>query len=170
MIKKLSQRIFFLIMISLGTIVLGIIMLFAFLNYRNTINTAGMMMDRFMDGETRKNANGRPMDNNIIPDIEIEGLYYFLIENSKIIENSDTSNDQTIEEYAIKAYEKNNESGIIGKYIYKTREIRPNTISVMLMENEEAILHARRIIIISITASILALIIIYIIAKKYQSL
>ena len=166
MIKKLSQRIFFLIMISLGTIVLGIIMLFAFLNYRNTINTAGMMMDRFMNGETRKNVNGRPMDNNIIPDIEIEGLYYFLIENSKIIENSDTSNDQTIEEYAIKAYEKNNESGIIGKYIYKTREIRPNTISVMLMENEEAILHARRIIIISITASILALIIIYIIAKK----
>ena len=166
MIKKLSQRIFFLIMISLGIIVLGIIMLFAFLNYRNTINTAGMMMDRFMNGETRKNVNGRPMDNNIIPDIEIEGLYYFLIENSKIIENSDTSNDQTIEEYAIKAYEKNNESGIIGKYIYKTREIRPNTISVMLMENEEAILHARRIIIISITASILALIIIYIIAKK----
>ena len=34
--------------------------------------------------------------------------------------------------------------------VYKTREIRPNTISVMLMENEEAILHARRIIIISI--------------------
>lgn len=166
MIKKLSQRIFFIIMISLGTTVLGIILLFSFLNYKNTINTAEMMMERFMNGEIKRGGNERPIDNNTIPDIQIEGMYYILIENSKIIQNSDISKDETIENYALKVSEKNNESGIIGKYIYKTREIRPNTISVMLMENEETILHAKRIIIISITISILSLIVIYIIAKK----
>lgn len=166
MIKKLSQRIFFMIMISLGTTVLGIILLFSFLNYKNTINTAEMIMERFMNGEIKRGGNERPIDNNTIPDIQIEGMYYILIENSKIIQNSDISKDETIENYALKVSEKNNESGIIGKYIYKTREIRPNTISVMLMENEEAILHAKRIIIISITISILSLIVIYIIAKK----
>lgn len=166
MIKKLSQRIFFIIMISLGTTVLGIILLFSFLNYKNTINTAEMMMERFMNGEIKRGGNERPIDNNTIPDIQIEGMYYILIENSKIIQNSDISKDETIENYALKVSEKNNESGIIGKYIYKTREIRPNTISVMLMENEETILHAKRIIIISITISILSLIVIYIIAKR----
>ena len=50
MIKKLSKRIFFLIMISLSIVVLGIIILFAILNYRNTINTATIMMDRFING------------------------------------------------------------------------------------------------------------------------
>ena len=155
-----------MIMISLGTTVLGIILLFSFLNYKNTINTAEMIMERFMNGEIKRGGNERPIDNNTIPDIQIEGMYYILIENSKIIQKSDISKDETIENYALKVSEKNNESGIIGKYIYKTREIRPNTISVMLMENEEAILHAKRIIIISITISILSLIVIYIIAKK----
>lgn len=54
MIKKLKKRIFWLMMISLSIIVLGIIILFAILNYRNTINTATLMMGRFIDGEIKE--------------------------------------------------------------------------------------------------------------------
>ena len=56
MIKKLSQRIFLLIMISLSTIILGIILIFAILNYTNTISSRVSMMDRLAGGEIiRKN-------------------------------------------------------------------------------------------------------------------
>lgn len=166
MIKKLSQRILFIIMISLSTVVLGIIILFAILNYRNTINTAGVMMDRFINGEMKKNINDRPEDETINPKIDIDGLYYIQVEDSKVIENSDISKDKTIEEYAIKVSKKKQESGIIGNYIYKIRKTKGNVINVMLMENEEAILHSRKIIMISILISILSLIVIYVIAKK----
>ena len=123
MIKKLSQRIFYLIMASLGTIVLGIILIFAILNYKNTINTASLMMDRFANVDIKKNINEKPESDRIISEINIEGLYYVQIEDSKVIANSDVTQNKTIEEYAIKASQKTAESGIIGKYIYKIRSI-----------------------------------------------
>lgn len=164
MIKKLSKRIFYLIMASLGIIVLGIILIFAILNYKNTINTASFMMDRFFNGDMKRNISEKPEDGRM--KINIEGLYYIQIENSKIIANSDITNDKNIEEYAIKASQKKAETGIIGKYIYKLRKNKGNTTNVILMENEEAILHTKMIIIFSIIASAISLIIIYIIAKK----
>ena len=166
MIKKLSQRIFYLIMASLGTIVLGIIIIFAILNYKNTINTASFMMDRFANADMKKNINEKPENDRIKTDINIEGLYYIQIEDSKVIANSDIMHNKTIEEYAIKASQKKSENGIIGKYIYKIRKAKGNTINVILMENEEAISHTKIIIIFSIVASIISLFIIYIIAKK----
>lgn len=166
MIKKLSQRIFYLIMASLGTIVLGIIIIFAILNYKNTINTASFMMDRFANADMKKNINEKPENDRIKTDINIEGLYYIQIEDSNVIANSDIMHNKTIEEYAIKASQKKSENGIIGKYIYKIRKAKGNTINVILMENEEAISHTKMIIIFSIVASIISLFIIYIIAKK----
>lgn len=151
MIKKLGKRIFFLIMISLETIILGIIILFAFSNYRNTINTAGMMMDIFVNGEMKR---------------DVDGVYNLKVENSKVIENSDTSRDKTIEEYAIKVSNEYQESGIIGKYIYKTMKTRGNIVNVTLMENENVILRTRRIVVVAIVASVASLIIVYIVAKK----
>ena len=65
MIKKLRKRIFWLIMVSLSIVVLGIIILFAILNYRNTINTATLMMDRFINGEMKKNINNKPENENM---------------------------------------------------------------------------------------------------------
>ena len=166
MIKKLSQRIFYLIMVSLGTIVLGIIFIFAILNYKNTINTATFMMDRFATVDMKKNINEKPETDRIISEIDIEGLYYIQIEDFKVIANSDATQNKTIEEYAIKASQKTAESGIIGKYIYKIRKTKGNTVNVTLMENEEAISHTKMIIIFSIVVSVISLIIIYIIAKK----
>lgn len=160
MIKKLSNRIFLIIMVSLGVVILGIIMLFAILNYRNTINTATSMMDRFMNGGVKRN------DRPIIQNINLDGVYNVLIEDDKIIQNSGDLANEEIAGYAIKVSKLNKENGIMGKYIYKVRRIKPNTINVMLMENEEAILQARAILISSICISILSLIMIYIIAKK----
>ena len=39
-----------LLEISLSVVLLGIILLFAIFNYKNTINTATSMMDRFING------------------------------------------------------------------------------------------------------------------------
>lgn len=161
MIKKLEQRIFFVIIISLATVLLGIIILFAILNYENTINTATFMMDRFINGEMKRKENDK-----IIPNINIDGVYYIEIEGSNIIQNSDTEKDKAIEEYAIKASKKDKETGIIGKYIYKVKKIRGNVKSIMLMENEETIFQVRKILISSSIISILSLIMLYIIAKK----
>ncbi len=166
MIKKLSKRIFLLMMTSLSIVVLGIIILFAILNYRNTINTATLMMDRFVNGETRKNINDRLEGETINPRTNIEGLYYIQVEDSKVIENSNIYKNETIEEYAIKVSKRNQENGIIGNYIYKIRKTKGNIINVMLMENEEAILHSKKIIIVSAITAILSLIIIYWVAKK----
>ena len=161
MIKKLEQRIFFVIIISLATVLLGIIILFAILNYENTINTATFMMDRFINGEMKRKETDK-----IIPNINIDGVYYIEIEGSNIIQNSDTEKDKAIEEYAIKASKKDKETGIIGKYIYKVKKIRGNVKSIMLMENEETIFQVRKILISSSIISILSLIMLYIIAKK----
>lgn len=54
MIKKLSQRIFYLILISLSVVVLGVIILFVFLNYNNTINSRATMIDCFVGKDFKK--------------------------------------------------------------------------------------------------------------------
>lgn len=164
MIKKLSKRICWIITIALSIIVLGIILLFTILNYRNTINTATIMMDRVTNRGIKKNIDGN--EEIDIDKPTIEGVYYVQIEDSHVISNSNIVRDKTIEEYALKVSQKHSESGIIGNYIYKVRRIKGNQINVMLMENEEAILHSKKIIITAIIISGVSLIIIYIIAKK----
>lgn len=166
MINKLSKRIFWLITIALSIIIVGIIILFTILNYRNTINTATIMMDRFVNKDIKKNINDNLEDENINSKPELEGVYYIQIEDSNIVENPNVSQDKNIEEYALKVSQKNNESGIIGNYIYKVRKTKGNSINIMFIENEEAIFHSKKIIITSFIISIIALIVIYIIAKK----
>lgn len=164
MIKKLSKRICWIITIALSIIVLGIILLFTILNYRNIINTATIMMDRVTNRDIKKNVDGN--EEIEVDKPTIEGVYYVQIEDSHVISNSNITQDKTIEEYALKVSQKHSESGIIGNYIYKVRRIKGNQINVMLMENEEAISHSQKIIITAIIISGVSLIIIYIIAKK----
>lgn len=170
MIKKLNQRIFLLIMVSLSIIILGTIILFAVLNYSNTINTATFMMDRFMGEELKKNPEGRSDDYKIKPETMIDGVYNFLIQDSIIVQSSALSNDKTINEYALKIAKKNTEKGIIGKYIYKVRKINPNTVRITFIENEDAISHIKIIFIVSVILSIISLVIIYIVAKKLSKM
>ena len=166
MIKKLKQRIFWIITIALSTVILGIIILFSILNYRNTINTATLMMDRITNDRKDKE---NPMENDRnLEDINIEGLYVFIVSNSEIINSSDTSHNETIEQYAIQLSNGRKDNGIIGKYIYKVRKTRENT-RVMLMENENAIKQIYIIFISSFVISI-SLIIIIIIARRISEI
>ena len=102
MIKKLSQRIFLLIMVSLCIVILGIVTLFAFLNYDNTINATMGMFDRFIEGKPKRNSEVKEEGYKLKPEFNIEGLYNVLVENENIVQNSNIQNDKTIIEYAIK--------------------------------------------------------------------
>lgn len=153
MIKKLKSKIFFLIMISLSVLVIGIILGFSILNYTNTIKTATMMMDRFSNFKEK-----------------VEGLYFIEVKDSNIISNSDNSNNEELKEYAIKVSNTRKDNGIIGKYIYKVRRIRGNANMIILMENEKTILHIRMLLIFSFVAIVLSLLIIYSISKKLSEL
>lgn len=170
MIKKLSQRIFLLIMIPLSVIILGIIILFAFLNYDNTINMSTSMMNRFIDEKPKRNLGNREEEYKTNHKANIEGLYNVVVENSVIIQNSDNLNDKVINEYALKISKTNKKNGIIGKYIYRTKKINKNTIHITFIEDENTISHIKTIFICSIILSIISIIIIYIIAKKVSKI
>ena len=164
MINKLSKRIFFLIMASLETIIIGIIILFAFSNYKNTIDTAGLMMDIFVNNKEKRNLDEKLPQNE---KINIEGVYRFKIQNSEILESMNNTEDKTLQEYAIKVSNNNEESGIIGKYIYKLmRRRNEDEVEVTLIENEEVISKVKEIVILSIIGIMASIIIVYIVAKK----
>ena len=160
MIEKLSQKIFWLIMIIVGVVVLSIITIFAIFNFRNTIDTVTFMMDR-IDGGMRKGIEARPEEPR--PNINLEGVYYIRVVNSQV---EDSTIDAQMADYAIKLSKKDNSSGIIGNYIYKVRRIRENETMIMLMENAEAIFQVKMIIITSVILAAFSIIVIYIIAKK----
>ena len=134
------------------------------MNYKNTLNTATVMMDRFNEFDKKQmDMKEPPIDSEqekqeppeMMQDSVIDGNYYFAIENGKIISNSGEKNSQ-LEEIALKAYGKNRESGIIGNYIYKTqKDQNGNKTIIMLTENETTIIRIKFIYIISITAGIL---------------
>ncbi|MCI9015835.1 MAG: HAMP domain-containing histidine kinase [Clostridia bacterium] len=162
MIEKLSKRIFLLIVTSLSIIISGIIILFVSLNYNNIINTTTLMVDRLVGRELKRNPNEMIEDDRM----RTEGLYNVWIENFTVIQSSDIS----VNEYAIKIAKKNNDKGIIGKYIYKVRRTKDNIVNIILIENEYAILHIKKIVIFSLIMLIISLIIIYIISKKVSKI
>lgn len=168
MIKKLKSKIFYLIMVALTAIILGIILLFFILNYKNTMNSATMMIDRFSNSQVRK--NDKKENDKLIPDIDldfsIEGLYSILVENNTIILDEDILYTDEIKQYAIKVSSKKQETGIIGKYVYKIRRIKENSYIITFLENEDMIFHIKVIFVFSIVASILSVSIIYVVAKR----
>jgi signal transduction histidine kinase len=166
MIKKLRKRIFLIIMISLSIVVIGIIAVFAILNYKNTIDTASLIMDRFIYGDARKNATDRLDEENDFSKIDIEGLYYVDLETPSGESNISNITNKTIKKYSRKLKDSNKDSGIIGDYIYKIKKQNGQNVSIVFMESEETILHLKVLIIVSIVSSFLSLIIIYIIAKQ----
>lgn len=58
MIKKLKSKIFLILMISLSVITIGVVVLFTISNYRNTINTSAVFMDRFLKPNSSQGPNG----------------------------------------------------------------------------------------------------------------
>ena len=105
--KKLKQRIFLLIMLSLSIIMIGLIVLYAGLNYNNSINTTVSMMSRFVDGEPKRNPN-KIEDYKLKPEFNIDGLYRVIIQNSVIVHSPENLRNNIIDEYAIKILKRNN--------------------------------------------------------------
>ena len=180
MIEKLKKKVFLILVTSLSVILLGVITIFAYMNYQNTLNTATTMMDRFNDFDKKQMDNQEPPtepeDNEekkeppeMMPNSAIDGNYYFSIEDGKIINSSGEKNTE-LEEYALKAYNKNKKSGIIENYIYKAEKDNNGKTIIMLTENENTIIRIRFIYIISITAGILVLIVTCIISKKLSNM
>lgn len=165
MIKKLKQRIFLLIMLSLSIIMIGLIVLYAGLNYNNSINTTVSMMNRFVDGEPKRNPT-KIDDYKLKPEFNIDGLYRVIIQNSVIVHNPENLRNNIIDEYAIKILKRNNEKGIIDNYIYNVKKIDKNTTVISMIEDENTVSHIRTTIISSIIMAVISLGIIYIIAKK----
>ena len=165
MIKKLKQRIFLIVMLSLSIVMLGIIILYAYLNYTNTITTTVSMMNRFIEPEPRRNHN-EIEDFKIKPEMNIDGLYRIIIQNSTIVHSS--GNLGTVETSILSnaILKKNNEKGIINDYIYEVKRINKNTIVISLLENAKAISHIKVMIIFSIIMSVFSIAVIFVIAKK----
>ena len=97
---------------------IGLIVLYAGLNYNNSINTTVSMMNRFVDGEPKRNPN-KIEDYKLRPEFNIDGLYRVIIQNSVIVHSPENLRNNIIDEYAIKILKRNNEKGIIDNYIFK---------------------------------------------------
>ena len=191
MIKKLKKKIFWILMLSVSILITGIIILFAYMNYSSAISTAISIMERVNDfdkiqeniephedmsdidldlnSETRMRLENKPPRGNIELDTNLDNTYYYFIEDGNIVNQSEDENDE-IEVYALKAYNKNNESGIVGNYIYKTEKGMNNGKIVMLMENESVITRIRIIYIISIIACVILIFVTYIVSKKISNI
>lgn len=161
MIDKLKRKIFWIIQISLTSIILGVTLLYTILNYKDSINSAIMLMDR-LTGEDEKRIE-KPQE--LEETIENYGIYKFSINNFEIYREPEKVNDE-IKNYAIIVSKKSSENGIIGQYVYKVRKLGNNEIDVTLMKNESLVLNIKLKIIFSVSIGIISIIVIYIIAKK----
>lgn len=174
MINKLRKKIFWIIQLSLTTIIIGIIVIFAGFSYRNTIVNSTSFMERVEEFKTVRindvmnynNSNNNAPRMEIDPfNVDFEGVYKFEYNNNKVIKESDNATDE-IKEYANKLVNSNQEEGFIGNYIFKIRKIGNNGKEIILMENEEAINRLKISLISAIGIGLLAIFGIYLIAKK----
>ncbi len=162
MINRLRKRIFWIIQISLSIIVLGVIVLFSILNYRNTIKSSVVFMDRF---ENRDARGDRPRELNE----NIDGVYRLEVNNTNVTSRSNEVTDE-IKEYAIKASNSVGNEGIIGKYIYSNRSFGPGVKEITLVESENTIRQLNITMLITIIVGVSGLIAIYIIAKEISKI
>ena len=172
MIKKLESKVFWILMVSISTIILGVIILFAILNYNNTINVATSMLDRFdnffkMPNDERTQTNN---DDNRM-EIDLSETYTYMIENGKIVDSIGNKNED-IEQYVYKAYKQNKEKGIVGNFVYKVRtsKMKGERATIILMEDESVVTRIKFIYIYAISGSIISIIIAYAISKKVSNM
>ena len=165
MIEKLRKKIFWIIQISLSVIVLGVIIIFTSYNYKNTITSSLIVMDRLEKRIEHKQDKIQETKEDERNYGNIEGVYKLEINNNNVISKSDDVTDE-IKKYAIETVNSNFDEGYIGNYIYKVRKLGMNVKEVTLIESEDTIKQLKITIIVSIIIGTLGLIIIYIIARK----
>ena len=166
MIKKLKQRIFLLIMLSLSIIIIGIIIIYTSLNYNNIINTTTSMMERVAGWENKKLPNDRFEDYKLKLEFNIDGFYTVLVKDSVIINMQNNGGNIQINESVVKILEKGKEKGIVDTYIYNARKIEPNTIFITMIEDKNTVSYLRTMVGVSGIMIVISIGVIYIIAKK----
>ena len=164
MINKLRKKIFWIIQISLSVIIIGVIILFTSFNYKNTITSSIMFMDR-IEGRVEIKDNKPKNFSESKEDRYIEGVYKVEINNNIASSKSDDVTDE-IKKYAIEVSNRRTDEGYIGDYIYKVRKVGMNGKEVTLIESKNTIKGLKITISISIIIGFLGIIIIYVIAKK----
>ena len=169
MINKLRKKIFWIIQLSLTTIILGIIIIFAGFSYRNTITSSTMFVDRINGREQVKEEKdgepGEPRENTDPFLVNVEGVYKIEFNDSSIIRESNVVTDE-IKNYALKISKKTSQEGFIGNYIYRIRKVGNNGKEITLIENADAITRLKLTILIAIVVGLLGIMLVYIIAKK----
>ena len=165
MIDKLRKKIFWIIQMSLSIVLLGIIIIFTSLSYKNTITSSTVFMDRIGRKETKPEDSSEAKLDRVPFLINIDGAYRLRIKDNEVIKESNDINDE-IRNYAITASNKKAEEGYIGNYIYKIRKFNNNEKEITLMENETAIKRLKTTFILACAFAILGLFAIYMIARK----
>ena len=169
MISKLRKKIFWIIQLSLSIIIIGIVIVFAGFNYRNTLTASTMFMDRIEGREdTKDNIPKQPNNMQFNEDpfkVNVEGVYKIEISNSNVVKESNNVTDE-LREYAIKLSNSNSEEGYIDNYIYKIRNVGNTGKEITLMENKETINRLKITVLVSVIIGFAGIFVVYIIAKK----
>ena len=164
MINKLRNKIFWIIQGTVTIIIVGVIILYTVLSYRESITSATMFMDRLTGDDGRKMENSRNFD--VLNETNNEDIYKIVVNNeNEIIRKSNNTNEE-VEKIAIEVSKNKKQEGFIDKYVYKTRRLGNNEINITLMENESAIKNINIKIYSSIIIAVILIFLIYIIAKK----
>jgi signal transduction histidine kinase len=124
------------------------------------------MLDRFIDYDPKGATDGK---NDFNENAQLDGVYVFTIENSKIVNASNKAYSEEIQKYAISLGNGRFESGIIGDYIYKVKMAKGSK-TVILMENKTVVSQIKMILIFSAIGCVVALIAIYALAKKISKM
>ena len=164
MIDKLRKKIFWIIQISLSTIILGIIIIFSSIYYKNTISFSVMLMDRFMLRNEIHEINEMEFGKDPFYD-EYEGIYKFMIVDSRI-DRETTNATEELRNYALKISNKKSEEGYYKNYLYKVRMMGNNEKEITLMENENTINRLKFNFIMAIGVGVAGIMIVYVIAQK----
>ena len=178
MINKLKKKIFWIIQISLTTIIIGIIVIFISFSYKNIISSSTMFMDRIDEREDRRNDKpndipsefNEPVNSNDPFALNVEGVYKFEINNNNSIVKESNDVTDEVRNYAITISKDSSEEGYIGNYIYKIKKIGNNEKEITLMENEDAIKRFKTIAILSGVIGLVGIAGVYIIAKKISKI
>lgn len=161
MIKKLKTKIFLIISLPLIIIVFGIIVLIITLNHKSTLNVATNLMNMTVNHGFR---NGEQIDSqNINKNIQVDGIYYYIVDESKDLYNSDREIEKTIN----KIKKQKNKNGIVGKYVYNKIKLEiGNMVAITLLESQDIVNSIKKMYITAVIIFGMSVFVIYIVSKK----
>ena len=160
MIEKLRKKISLIIILAITIPLISIVTVFDISYCNSTIRANSQFVDRMMRDPNDKKENPKMIS-------DMDGVYSVSIRSGKIIETSDNITDE-IKEYALEVLDKENESGIIGNYIYRRegREMRENDASIVLIESKDEINKIKLVIVLSIIFMLIGVILVVLLARK----